>query len=217
VSPTLAAAAAAALGVAPGQVTVTPPSIDPAFVDPPSPSPHRVVLSPNRLMRKKGVLDLLAAARRPALRDVEFAFADLISPWRAPTAEHRALRAAIARVPNARLFAPASTPTELAARYAASGVVACPAREPEGLGLVPLEAQACRVPVVTTDAGGLRDATFPPNRCIVPADVDALADALERALGAPRDVENPRREVLSRYSPDAAGAQFLRWVAEAVP
>jgi glycosyltransferase involved in cell wall biosynthesis len=202
---------------------VTPPSVDPAFLSPPVRAPRPVVLSPNRLLRKKGVLDLLAVARWPGLRDVGFAFADVVSPWPAPTAEHRALRAAIARVPNACLFAPVSSAAELAARYATSGVVACAAREPEGLGLVPLEAQACRAPVVTTDLGGLREATFPPNRCIPPGDRDALAAALLDALSTEsqqstvtqRDVT--RRAVLARHSPLASGRAFLRWVAEAVP
>jgi glycosyltransferase involved in cell wall biosynthesis len=217
VSATLAVTAASALGLPAGRVAVTPPSIDPAFIDPPPRAPGPVVLSPNRLLRKKGVLDLLAVAQRPVLRDVEFLFADLLSPWLAPTAEHVALRAAVARVPNAHLFAPASSARALAERYATSGVVACPAREPEGLGLVPLEAQACRAPVVTTDAGGLRDATFPPNRCIPPSDLDALAEALVRALRASDDGERARRAVIDQHSPNAAGAHFLRWVAEAVP
>jgi len=217
VSPTLAGAAAAALGVPAARVAVVPPSIDPAFVDAPPRAPRGVVLSPNRLLRKKGVLDLLAVASRPRLRDVEFAFADLLSPWLAPTAEHRSLRAAIGRVRNARLFAPATTAAELAERYATSGVVACAAREPEGLGLVPLEAQACRAPVVTTDAGGLRDATFPPNRCIPPRDLDALEAALVHALQHPSDGEAARRAVLAQYAPNAAGARFLRWVVGAVP
>jgi glycosyltransferase involved in cell wall biosynthesis len=217
VSNALAAAAAATLGVAPDRVAVTPPAIDPAFLDPPPGATRpRVVLSPNRLLRKKGVLDLLAVARRRSFRDVEFAFADLISPWLLPTAEHRALRAAIARVPNATLFAPAATPAALASRYVASGVVACAVREPEGLGLVALEAQACRAPLVTTDLGGLREATFSPNRCIPPHDLDALDGALAAALSVPSDDEGPRRCVLARHTPSVAGVLFLRWVAETV-
>ena len=216
VSGALAAAAAEALGVDPDRVAATPPSIDPAFVDPPSLSPGPVVLSPNRLLRKKGVLDLLAVAERREFADVEFAFADLISPWLAPTAEHRALRAAVTAVPNASLFAPVGSPAELAARYASSGVVACAVRELEGLGLVALEAQACRAPLVTTDLGGLREATFSPNRCIPPFDPDALADALAAALASTLDREGARRAVLARHAPETAGRQFLRWVAETV-
>jgi len=231
VSSALAAAAAGALAVPRPGVALTPPSIDPVFCDPafcdpaflgppPRGAAAPVVLSPNRLLRKKGVLDLLAVARRPALADVRFAFADLLSPWLAPTAEHRALRAAIARVPNAYLFAPATSPADLAAWYTDSAVVACPAREPEGLGLVPLEAQACLAPVVTTDLGGLREATFAPNPCIPAGNLDVLAEALLHAIStdAQRALrDDARREVLARHSPQTAGAQFLRWVAGAVP
>ena len=89
-------------------------------------------------------------------------------------------------------------------------------REPEGLGLVALEAQACRAPLVSTDLGGLREATFPPNRCIPADDPDALADALLDGLTSTADRERPRHEVVARFSPAAAGERLLRWVAEAV-
>ena len=201
----------------PGPVAVTPPSIDPAFIDPPESVRVAEVLAPNRLLRKKGVLDLLAVARRPAFRDVRFAFADLISPWLVPTAEHRALRAAVAAVPNATLFEPARTPRELAARYATCGVVACPVRELEGLGLVALEAQACRAPLVTTDLGGLREATFPPNRCIPPHSPHDLAAALLDALEDGGGREGARCCVVEEHSPATASVRFLRWVAEGVP
>jgi len=216
VSRALAEAAADTLGVAPERVAVTPPSIDPAYLDPPPRCAGAVVLSPNRLLRKKGVLDLLEVAGRGPFSDVQFAFADLVSPWVRPTAEHRALRAAVDAVPNAVLFPPPSTAAGLAARYAAAGVVACAVREPEGLGLVALEAQACRAPLVSTDLGGLREATFPPNRCIPADDPDALADALLDGLTSTADRERPRHEVVARFSPAAAGERLLRWVAEAV-
>jgi glycosyltransferase involved in cell wall biosynthesis len=217
VSGALAGEVAARLVVPRGRVAVTPPSIDPAFLDPPVSARNQVVLSPNRLLRKKGVRDLLAVAGRPAFARAEFVFVDLISPWLTPTAEHRALRAAVGAVPNAALVQPAASPAELARWYAACGVVACAVREPEGLGLVALEAQACRAPLVTTDMGGLREATFPPNRCIPPKSPLALADALADALAAPISREDARRRVLERHSPVESGQRFLRWVAEAVP
>jgi len=216
VSGALAVAAAETLGVPVERVAVTPPSIDAAYLDPPVRSPRPVVLSPNRLLRKKGVLDLLGVAARPLFADVSFAFADLLSPWLVPTAEHRALRAAIAAVPNAALFAPAASPADLAARYAGCGVVACAVREPEGLGLVALEAQACNAPLVTTDCGGLREATFSPNQCVSAEDPDALADALWDALHSTADRDVARRSVLERFSPAASGERLLRWVTEAV-
>ncbi len=173
VSRALAGAAGERLGA---PVDVVPIPIDPAFVHsapsaedrgedrtgPPGPVRDPTVLFPSRLMRKKGVLDLLAVAARPELAGVRFAFTDLISPWLRPTAEHRELRAAVAGRPNAVLLAPALSPAEMAGRYRRVGVVVCPVREPEGLGLVALEAQACGAPLVTTDL--VRDPARPCSR-----------------------------------------------------
>ena len=52
----------------------------------------------------------------------------------------------------------------------------------EGLGFPPLEAMAAGVPVVTTRAGGLPEAVGDAALAVDPTDVDALADALGRAL-----------------------------------
>jgi glycosyltransferase involved in cell wall biosynthesis len=209
VSASLARAAAERLGA---DVAVVPPSIDPTFARPPVRDPQPIVLSPNRLLRKKGVTALLEVA--PRLPDVEFRFADLLSPWVRPTREHRELRAAVAGVANASLFPPETTAAGLAARYATAGVVACVAQEPEGLGLVPLEAQACGAPVVTTDLGGLPEATFPPNRTIAAGDADRLAEALGAALRQAEDIR-PRKAVLDRYTPEASAAAFESWLLSA--
>ena len=196
-----------------GSVALTPPSIDPEFLGPGVWSRSPVVLSPNRLLRKKGVEDLLAVARRPELRAMTFAFADLISPWARPTSEHLALRRAIDTVPNAVRFPPAGSVTELAARYRSCAVVACPVTEEEGLGLVALEAQACGAPLVTVDLGGLREATFPPNRCVPPGDHDALAAALTATSSRDAgDGEPARAEVRRRFSPEASGEVFAAWL-----
>jgi glycosyltransferase involved in cell wall biosynthesis len=212
VSHALALASAARLACAPDAIVHTPPSIDAAYLVPRMRRPRRVVLSPNRLLRKKGVLELLAVAGRPEFADVTFAFADLISPWARPTREHLELRAAVQAVTNAVLFAPPPDATTLAQRYVESAVVVCPVQEEEGLGLVALEAQACGVPLVTTDLGGLQEATFAPNRSVPPGDPDALAAAITAALNQ-RASSAPRSAVIARYSPDVAGAAFERWLS----
>ena len=208
VSAALAATAAIHFGV---PVATVAPSIHPAFCRRRAWRPSRSVVSPNRLMRKKGVHELLDLARRPEFAAVRFDFADLISPWLRPTAEHRELRAAIAAVPNAALFRPAPDPTALAARYATAGVVVCAAQAPEGLGLVPLEAQAVGVAVVTTDVGGLREATFAPNVCVR---TEALGPALLDALERREPAEDARQAVLERYAPAASATAFERWLTE---
>jgi glycosyltransferase involved in cell wall biosynthesis len=205
VSRALAAASTARLGGAP--VAVVPPSIDPVLLAPARRPREPVVLAPNRLMVKKGVLDLLAVAAR--LPDLRFEFTNVISPWLHPTAEHRKLRQAVEASANARLVAP-MTPAEMVGRYGAAGVVACPVREPEGLGLVALEAQACGAPLVTTDLGGIREATFPPNECVPARDLEALEAALVAAIG--RRGGAARRAVVARYSPAASGAAFEAWL-----
>ncbi|HEY2427806.1 MAG TPA: glycosyltransferase, partial [Acidimicrobiales bacterium] len=158
----------------------------------------------------KGVADLLDVA--PRFPDVRFDFADLISPWRRPTAEHRALRRAVAAVSNAALFDPPPTAGELAARYVRSGVVACVAREPEGLGLVALEAQACGVPLVASCEGGLIEATLPPNRCVAAGDPDALAAALAEALTRRTGNGAAARAIAARHSPPSSAAVFEAWL-----
>jgi glycosyltransferase involved in cell wall biosynthesis len=210
VSHALARAAEAELGG--DLVAVVPPSIDPIFCEPMSPHPQRTVLSPNRLLRKKGVVELLEVARHPELADVTFLFADLISPWLRPTKEHFALRAAVRAQANAELFAPTNNPAALAERYRAAGVVASAVQEAEGLGLVALEAQACGSALVTTDLGGLREATFAPNVCIAAGDPDALAHALIDALERTTAAEEARDNVVARHAPESSARAFEGWL-----
>lgn len=207
------ALASAAGGIVAAPVAVTPPSIAAEFFEPSPRRPERVVLSPNRLMVKKGVMELLEMARLPEFADVQFSFADLISPWSRATREHRSLRLAIDGVDNADRFRPASGPADLAERYGRCGVVACVVNEAEGLGLVALEAQACGVPLVTTDLGGLREATFAPNSCVAPGDPAALASGLSAALlRSQESCEPARSQVARRYTPEASGERYREWV-----
>ncbi|HUY86930.1 MAG TPA: glycosyltransferase family 4 protein [Acidimicrobiales bacterium] len=137
----------------------------------------RQVFFPNRLMIKKGVRVLLEAL------DIlgpqwHGKFPDYISPWEYPTEEHCILRAEVEKHPRAALVPALRSRIAMAKAYRSSDVVAIPSIEPEGLGLAAIEAQVAGIPVVASDIGGLSEAVFEPNECVVPGDPSALASAL---------------------------------------
>jgi glycosyltransferase involved in cell wall biosynthesis len=104
---------------------------------------------------------------------------------------------------------------DMAGFYAACDILCLPSRN-EGLPLAALEAQACGVPLVASDVGGVGAACDPDSARLVPAeDPIALAAALVEALGAPR--RNPRPFVLRSASLAAAARAYLDLVAESAP
>lgn len=82
--------------------------------------------------------------------------------------------------------------------YRALDLFCLPSRA-EGLPLSLLEAQACGVPAVVTDVGGMREVLSPDASCAVaPGDSAALADALKRKL-APARRADPRPFVVAHH------------------
>jgi len=85
----------------------------------------------------------------------------------------------------------------------------------EGLGGAILEAMASRVPVATTNAGGLGEMTIDRENALVapPRDPGALARAIVRLIEAPREArrlaEAGRRTVEQRFSTDSLLEQTL--------
>ena len=65
---------------------------------------------------------------------------------------------------------------------AGSSLLAFPSHD-EGFGYPPLEAMAARVPVVAAGAGSLPEVLGDAALLVEPTDVEAFADAMERALG----------------------------------
>lgn len=83
--------------------------------------------------------------------------------------------------------------------YPAFDVFCLPSRF-EGLPLAALEAQACGVPVVGFDVGGVREALCPKTSRLAPAgDVGALASSLVQALRSPPS-QSPRDFVADNFS-----------------
>lgn len=178
VSGALAAAAASALGRDREGVAVVDPFVGDAFTRLDANPEPGWVLAPNRLLGKKGVRQLVAASHEPSLAAKRIGFTDFLSPWAAPTEEHRALRAAVAGAPRCELVPPPATRDAMAALVARAEVVVVPSIGPEGFGMVAAEAQAVGVPVVSSGLGGLIEATLPPGRIVDPSDAGALAEAI---------------------------------------
>ncbi len=82
---------------------------------------------------------------------------------------------------NDVIFAGYVPPDELPRWYQAADLLAYPSLY-EGFGLPPLEAMACGTPVVTSNAASLPEVVGDAALQVEPTDVDALADALVRAL-----------------------------------
>ena len=109
---------------------------------------------------------------------------------------------------------------DLPLTYQASDVCVQASRE-EGLGMSPLEALACGVPVVASAVGGLQETiggdtgwTYPPG------DAVRLADAIEAALGADEEVaartETGRQLVTEQYSRKRAFTLFENVIREVI-
>jgi glycosyltransferase involved in cell wall biosynthesis len=192
-----------------GSVATTPPPIDPIFAA----TTHRGgagILFPNRLMEKKGVRVTLAALDRAGLTE-RATFLDYTTPFLRTSPEFLDLRRCI--VEAGATLAPPCTPEQLAQRYADADLVIAVATEPEGLGLVPLEAQVVGAPLVTAGPGGLAEATFAPNVHCATSDVDELARAITNRLGAADVPAQP--VVLERYGVEGATTHLEAAIARA--
>jgi glycosyltransferase involved in cell wall biosynthesis len=201
VSQALASAVAVALGRPAADVNVVVPFVDgELFEIEPRPEPG-LVLSPNRLMAKKGVRELAVIAGHPSMRHRRVLITDYLSPWTTPTPEHLALRAVV-DASAAHLVEPPAGRPEMAALYARAEVVVCPSIHPEGLGLTAVEAQAVGVPVVSSGLGGLREACLRSDLIADPHDPGRFAAAIERATALDAAARRRLREASrARYAP----------------
>jgi glycosyltransferase involved in cell wall biosynthesis len=168
------------------RIVVTPLGVDPAWASATPAStqwleahgiPERYLLFVGTLEPRKNVHDLVQAHRKLRRQDpstpllvlagaagtsaIAFSPDDVVWPGYVPQADLRSLTAGAAAL-------------VLPSRY-------------EGFGLPALEALACGVPVVTTDIPVLREVTGGLAEYVPVGDIDALADALRRTLGADQD------------------------------
>ncbi len=109
----------------------------------------------------------------------------------------------------------------IADAYHRAQAVVVPSRE-EGLGLVAVEAQLCRTPVIAYRSGGLTDVVSPEwGGTLVPAgDIRALADAIRHRHAAPDDTTSlgsaARAHMLDRFSPGTVAATYLEIYRSAI-
>jgi glycosyltransferase involved in cell wall biosynthesis len=159
------------------------------------------VIMVTRVIRSKGVLDLLAAARtlratRPRVRFVLVGADEPESMDRLSEPELESLR---------RELIWTGARSDVPALLAAADVMAFPSGYGEGIPRVLLEAASMALPIVTTDSPGCREVVVPGvNGCLVPiGDVDALAGALRRLADDPplreRFGENGRARAIERF------------------
>jgi glycosyltransferase involved in cell wall biosynthesis len=105
------------------------------------------------------------------------------------------------------------TRTELPALYRRAQALVIPARN-EGLGLVAVESQLCRTPVIAYRSGGLTDVVHPDwgGMLVPPGDARSLAEAM-RCLDEEPDVVGgrgaaARAKMLDRFAPSAVAASY---------
>jgi glycosyltransferase involved in cell wall biosynthesis len=181
---------------------------------------HRVrrprIVYPNRLLRKKGIEIALEAKRTiKDLDGIEFSFTDFIEPWSHPTSEHIALREQVRATPECSLIYPRRTRSEMARLLALSSAVAIPSTEPEAFGLCSIEAQAAWTRSIVSDAGGLPETVSSASWTFRLGSPDALADAVVKALDAPRLCAAEHCWIVDRFSPKSSAARLADFIEKA--
>jgi glycosyltransferase involved in cell wall biosynthesis len=218
VSASLAATVATGLGRPVDEVGIVTPFVDERLFSVEAHPETGLVVSPNRLMVKKGVAELVAASAQPQLAGHRVVITDYLSPWITPTDEHRRLRRLVNASATCTLIDPPAGRAAVAALYGRADVVVCASTRPEGLGLSAVEAQAVGVPVVSSGLGGLAEATLRPDLIADPHDPSALADAIVAAgqvdAAGRADLRNQARR---RFSLPASLEAIRRVIGTARP
>ena len=173
-------------------------------------SPERLVLFAGSIFNRRRVPDLIAAfsiASR-SVPDARLVIAGDNRTWPAEDLAGVATAHGVRERVALRQYVPDE---ELDAFYARASVFAF-LSEYEGFGLTPLEALACRVPVVVLDTEVAREIYGDSVTYVRRGDVKGTADALVRLLTSPQaaDPQMARAPaVLARYSWDTAAERTL--------
>lgn len=183
----------------PARVRVIPNGVDPARFDPATLDPARVdalraawdappgtpvILLPARLTGWKGQRVLIAALPRLRRSDAVVVLAGAGQARTTYAAELRALAARLGVAARLRLPGPVA---DMPAALAAADAVVNASTDPEGFGLVLIEAQAMGRAVIASDHGAAREliAAGETGFLVPPAQPMALAAALDRVLALP--------------------------------
>jgi glycosyltransferase involved in cell wall biosynthesis len=180
----VAAEIADAYDVEPDRLAVTHLGVDPEWFEPaqrPASWPGEYILAVGSIEPRKGLDVLLAAYRDLIESGTDVPPLVIVGPpgWGA--------RPDFAALPSDRALLAGYLPhDELRGAVANASVLAFPSRY-EGFGLPPLEALAAGTPVVATDVPAVREVVGAHVALVPIGNVEALADALSRALADPPD------------------------------
>ena len=190
--------------LAPGRVQVTYPFVAPEFLSQAFQGGGGI-LFPSRLLAKKGPEQVLAAIESLGLEH-RLSVLDYVTPFLRNSPEYLGIRSHIERS-KATLCPHEERPADLAALYARADLVVVVATEPEGRGLVALEAQGVGTPVLAAGPGGLKEATMAPNEHLDQFDPATLAAGIARAL-ARRPDPSTKHAIASIFSLEASTASL---------
>jgi glycosyltransferase involved in cell wall biosynthesis len=169
----------------------------------PEPDGPPIVAMASRLLRDKGVLEFVAAARLLRERGVSARFwligdLDMANPVSVSPQE-------VAAWQGEGVVECLGHRKDVPLLYAQAHIVTLPSYYGEGLPKSLIEAAACGRAVVTTDMPGCRDAIEPDvsGLLVPPRDVVALADAIERLIK-----DAPTRQAMGKAGRELAEREF---------
>lgn len=168
------------------------------------------LLFPNRTLEKKGLRWVIQAIDHNLSDLVQLTVVRNISPWYVQTPEHTQLLKLAVSKPFVEVVEKQIPIDSLISLYLDHDVVITPSIEAEGLGLIPLEAQALGLPVIATDIGGLKESVFSPNLTIEPYAEREFIKAVETASGIdPKSRVNISNKVKKQFSLEISSDNLL--------